>query len=129
MCGRDGWGLIICLKVSKVPRSSLDESGVRPEDAMPANFLFLLSIQLPSIYQHLGKHPDSPTHLCGCGGKASAKFIKPQCNLNRMQMKEGPRAWGLAGGRREQRVGSASTQKDSHGIRCYVHAFSRRCHA
>lgn len=60
--------------------------------------------------------PGSPTHLCGCGGKASASFIKPQCNLNRMQMKEGPRAWGLAGGRREQRMGRASTQKDSHGM-------------
>lgn len=60
--GIERGALIICLEVSKVPRSSLDESGVRPEDASQ-----LFVSPLYPAAKHLsasGKASQAAQHTC-----------------------------------------------------------------
>lgn len=88
---------------------------------MPANVLFLLSIRLPSICQHLGKHPRQPNTPVWLWREGKCQVhqvpVQPKQNANEGRTQ----GLGLGGGeggagRWEQRVGSTSTQKDSHGI-------------
>lgn len=108
-----GSTIVVCLKALKVPRNSLDESGIRPED-VSQRFVSPLS---PAA-KHLsasGKGSQTAQHTCVAVARRNAKFIKP--GAPRVEMKGGHTAGGSGGeGRRGQRVEKANTLEDRGGI-------------